>query len=364
MRLVELGKTGLEVSEVGFGGIPIQRLGHEEAVRVVKACLDHGVNLIDTAQSYTTSEERIGEAIRGRREQVVLATKTMAQTGAEVETHLELSLRRLGVDYIDLYQFHHVSSAGQWQNVSAPGGPLDTVREAQCKGLVRHIGVTCHQSEIAQELVRSGHFETIMFPFNFIACEPGLEVLRACRSEGVAFLAMKPLAGGVLESASLAFQYLREFADVVPVVGIQHPEEIAEIAELYDTPPILSEADRAEMERIRAEIGTSVCRRCDYCQPCPAAISISTVMHFPTLFRKLPPERLLARGGEGRHVEAIAACQGCGVCETRCPYRLPIRDRLAAVLAFYHAARQEYVAAHPESTEPVEGDPAMRAVES
>lgn len=348
MRMIDLGNTGLKVSEIGFGAIPIQRLDHDQAMVVLRDCIDAGVNLIDTARSYTTSEERIGAAITGRRHQVVLASKTLATTGAETEAHLNLSLDKLRVEYIDLYQFHHVSSESQWKNVLAPGGPLDVVRKAQRAGLVRHIGVTSHQFEIAKYLVRSGHFETMMFPFNFIACEPGLEVLEACRREGVAFLAMKPLGGGMLESARLAFQYLRQFADVIPVVGIQRSDEISEIANLYETPPMLTEDDQAEIERLRIEIGTHFCRRCDYCQPCPAGIAISTILHFPTLLHKLPPDRVLSRGGEGRHIEKIADCQDCGECESRCPYDLPIRERQAAILALYREARDEYLSSHPD----------------
>ena len=275
MRTVDLGRTGLRVAEVGFGGIPIQRLSAAEAVAVVLGCLDLGVNLIDTAHGYTTSEERIGQAIAGRRQGLVLASKTPARTGDEARAHLEQSLARLGVDHIDLYQLHGVNNEARWEEVTAPGGPLDVLRQAQREGLIGHIGASSHQIDVARKAVRSGYFATIMFPFSFVGPEPALELLEVCRQEGVAFLAMKPMGGGLLQNAAVAFGYLRQFPDAVPVVGIERLAEMAEIVSIYQRPPGLTPAQQQEMERIRAELGPVFCRRCDYCQPCPAGIHIS-----------------------------------------------------------------------------------------
>jgi predicted aldo/keto reductase-like oxidoreductase len=296
MRTVELGRTGLRVAEVAFGGIPIQRLSHDDAVAVVRGCLDLGVDLIDTAHGYTTSEERIGAAIAGRREGLIVATKTPAATGADARAQLAESLRRLGVDHIDLMQLHGVSSEEKWAHVTAPGGPLDVLREAKRGGVIGHIGITSHRAEVAVEAVRSGHFETVMFPLNFVAREPGLEVLEACCQQGVAFIAMKPMGGGMLENAKVAFQYLRQFPEVIPVVGIERVAEMAEIVSLYDRPPQLTEAERGEMERLRAELGPVFCRRCEYCQPCPEGIGISTVMNAPTMLKRMPAERVFGGG--------------------------------------------------------------------
>lgn len=347
MRMVTLGSTGLRVSEVGFGGIPIQRLSHEEAVAVVRGCLDLGVNLIDTAHGYTTSEERIGAAVAGRRHRVVLATKTHGQTGADARAHLELSLRRLGVDHIDLYQFHNVSSEEGWKAVTEPGGALEVIQQAQREGTVGHIGVTSHRAEIAIEAVQSGYFETILFPFNFVANEPGLEVLEACRRAGVAFLAMKPMGGGLLENARIAFRYLRQFPDVIPVVGIERVSEMAEIAALYRLPPSLADEERAEMARIAQELGTIFCRRCEYCQPCRTGISISTVMNVPAFLKRMPPDRTFGEGEFGKAIALVDDCEDCGDCESRCPYHLPIRERMAEMVTIYRQARAEYLASRP-----------------
>jgi len=342
LRTVELGTTGLRVSEIGFGGIPIQRLGHDEAVAVVRRCLDLGVTFLDTAHGYTTSEERIGAAIAGRREGLVLATKTPARTGAEAQAHMEESFRRLGVDHIDLFQLHNVSSEEAWQAVMAPGGPLDVLRRAQREGRIGHIGATSHQIDTAKKLARSGYFETIMFPFNFVAHEPGEELLAVCREAGVALLAMKPMGGGMLENARLAFQFLRQFPDVLPVVGIERREEMEEIVGIYAGPAALGPGDREEMERIRSELGPSFCRRCDYCQPCRAGIPISGLMNLPALLKRLPPERIFGPTGQGQQVAMVDGCQDCGDCESRCPYKLPIRARLREVADLYRAAEQAY----------------------
>jgi aryl-alcohol dehydrogenase-like predicted oxidoreductase len=222
MRNIELGDTGLVVSEVGFGGIPIQRLSHHEAVTVVRRCLDLGVTFVDTANAYSTSEERIGEAIAGRRGDLTLATKTQARDAQGVEKHLALSLERLGVETIDLYQFHCVSEEEDYEKVLAPRGPLDIVRQAQASGAVRHVGLTSHSMEIALKAVRSGHFETVMFPFNFIAAEAAEELIPLALERGVGFIAMKPLAGGALDDATLAFKYLRQFPHILPIPGLHH----------------------------------------------------------------------------------------------------------------------------------------------
>ncbi len=338
MRKVPLGRTGLEVSEVAFGGIPIQRLSHDDAVAVVRGCLNLGITLLDTAHGYTTSEERIGAAIAGRRDRVVLASKTPASTAAEAEAHLAESLRRLDVSHIDLYQLHGVSDAERWRQVTAPGGPLGVLRSAQRSGVIGHIGITSHQVDVAKEAVRSGYFATVMFPLNFVAREPGLELLEVCRETGVAFLAMKPMGGGMLENARLAFSFLRQYPDVIPVVGIERLSEMAEIVALYDTAPALGERDQQEMERIRQELGTSFCRRCDYCQPCAAGIRISTVLNVPAMMRRMPPESIFGQGWARAAVDSVADCQDCGECETRCPYKLPIRARMKEVVAMYREA--------------------------
>ena len=195
MEKVRLGKSGLMVTRVGFGAIPIQRLSEPDAVAAIRKCLDMGINFIDTANSYSNSEERIGKAIAGRnRKNLIIGTKSLDRTADGVEKHLQLSLRRLGTDYIDLFQFHNVSDANSVKAILAPGGPLTVVQKARKSDVVRHIGVSCHAIDIAKELIKSDKFETMMFPFNFMSREPGEELLPLARQRDVGFIAVKPLA--------------------------------------------------------------------------------------------------------------------------------------------------------------------------
>jgi len=342
MRTVRLGKTGLMVSCVGFGGIPIQRLSEDDSVAVVRRCLDLGVTFLDTANAYGPSEERIGKAIAGRREGLVLATKTQARDAATCREHLELSLKRLGVDYIDLYQFHNISTEEQFQQVIGPGGAMDVVREAQAAGRIGHIGVTSHAMDAALMMVASGMFETIMFPFNFITREPMEKLIPLCRANDVGFIVMKPMGGGMLEDANLAFKFLRDFPDLVSIPGIESAHEMEEnIAIMEGTEP-LTDAERVRIEELRAELGTRFCRRCDYCQPCPQGIPINTIVNMKSFLKRFPPDRFFAMMGDV--VAKAEGCLECGECEGRCPYQLPIRTIIKENVALYHERRAGY---HP-----------------
>ncbi len=336
-----MGRTDMMVSKLGFGGIPIQRLSEEEAVAVVGRCLDLGVTFIDTANAYGTSEERIGKAIKGRREDIIIATKSASRTREGLEEHLKLSLERLGTDYIDLYQFHNVSDSKTLETVLDPDGPMAAVQEAMKEGTIRHIGITSHQIDAAKEAVKSDRFETMMFPFNFITCEPAEELLSICREHDVGFIVMKPLAGGALDNVTIAFKYLFQFPDVVPIPGIEKEGEIEEIVQVLEGPWEMSEAEQQEMQRMRDELGTRFCRRCEYCQPCPQEIPISMMMFVGSFVRRMPSARLFT-GFVADAVEKAATCTECGDCEERCPYQLPIREILTEQVQAFREAKQEF----------------------
>jgi predicted aldo/keto reductase-like oxidoreductase len=327
------------VSRVGFGGIPIQRLTEAEAVQVVQRCLDLGVTFLDTATGYTTSEERIGKAIAGRREKLVLATKTPARDRATAMEHLELSLRRLNVDTIDLWQFHNVSTFDALDQVLGPSGAMEAAQQALETGKVRHIGITSHSLDVALKAVTLGHFETVQVPFNFVTHEPAEKLVPLAREHDVGFIAMKPLGGGMLSDASLCFKYLLQFEDVVPDPGIERVEEIEEIVAIVTGSWELTPEERQEIERIRAQVGTRFCRRCGYCEPCPQDVGISVIMNLPNIWRRLPVERLrVPTGWVGEAVQSARDCIACGECEEKCPYQLPIREMIVENIAFYENA--------------------------
>jgi len=334
MKTVRLGKTGLEVSRVGFGGIPIQRLTQAEAIKVVQRCLDLGITLLDTANGYTTSEERIGKAIAGRREQVVIATKTGGRDKTTAQEHLELSLKRLNTDYVDLWQFHNVSTLEAYEKVLGPNGAMEAAQEALCAGKVRHIGITSHSMDMALKAVSSGHFKTIQFPFNFVTNEAAQELVPLAKKHNVGFIAMKPMAGGLLEDANLAIKYLLQFENVVPDPGIEKIKEIEEIVDIVDGSWELTSWERREMERIREQVGTRFCRRCGYCQPCPQGINIPVVINIQSFWRRMPVERLIT-GWIAETMEGAKQCVQCGECEEKCPYDLPIRQIISENIEFY-----------------------------
>jgi hypothetical protein len=336
MRKLRLGKTGLMVTEIGFGGIPIQRLADDEAVRVIRHCLDLGVNFIDTAHGYGTSEERIGQAIAGRRDGLILATKAPARDAATFRQQMETSFQRLGVDCIDLYQFHNIATEEHLQTVLGSGGAMEVAREAQAAGRIGHIGVTSHSLDLSLKLVRTGEFSTLMFPFNFITTEPANELIPLCREHDVAFIAMKPMGGGMLENANLAFKYLKQVPDIIPLVGIETAAEIQEIVSIMQGAADLSADELARIAALRQELGTRFCRRCDYCQPCPQEIGISTVMNLHSFGKRFPPERMFGSFGEAIVTEA-ERCIECGECESRCPYHLPIRQVIRENVAWFRA---------------------------
>jgi len=338
---IRLGKTDLMVTRLGFGGIPIQRLSEEDAVAVVRRCIELGITFLDTANAYTTSEERIGKVVKGKREEFIIATKSGARDRENIEKHLNLSLEHLQTDYIDLYQFHNVSTTEDLKAVLDPKGPRAVVEDAKKAGKIRHIGITSHSMDFAKEAVKTDQFETLMFPFNFITSEPAEELLPLCREHDVGFINMKPMGGGMLDNASIAFKYLLQFPDIVMIPGIEQIWEIEEIAGIVKGSGQMTPEEEAEMQRLRDEMGTRFCRRCDYCQPCPQEIPISTVMNSASFAKRLPPQRMFS-GWISEGMERAATCTECGECEEKCPYHLPIREIIAERSQWYQEAKKQY----------------------
>jgi uncharacterized protein len=332
-----LGRTDMMVSRIGLGGIPIQRVSEQDAVTVVEKCLDLGITFIDTANGYSTSEERIGKAISGRRQDLVVATKSLARTPDDLRAHLDLSLNRLGVDYIDLYQFHHVSD---FKTLDLVVGLLPTLEKARKAGIIRHIGISSHQLDTAKKAVETGLFETVMVPFNFMTPEVATELLPLCRKHDVGFIAMKPMVGGMIDNASIAIKYLLQFPDILIIPGIERVEEIEEILGIYKEPHSMTEADVDKMERLRQDLDSTFCHRCDYCQPCPADVPISTVLFGQSFHKRFSRVRFFEMVSDA--MEKAAGCTDCGNCEERCPYHLPIRKMVADQVGWFKEEEKKY----------------------
>jgi predicted aldo/keto reductase-like oxidoreductase len=341
METVRLGKTGLMVSRVGMGGIPLTRPTEAEAIRVVQRALDLGITFIDTARGYGISEERVGKAIAGRRDRVVIATKGWGDRATALEC-IEESLKHLNTDYIDLWQFHGINTFEYYEQILGPGGGMEGAQEALQAGKVRHIGFSSHSLKVALEAVTSGHFETIQFPLNFISDEAADELVSLAKQHDVGFIAMKPFAGGRIRSASLAIKYLLQFDSVVPDPGIEKVEEIEEIVDIVNNGAWeLTGQERQEMEEIRARVGTRFCHQCEYCMPCPQGVHIPGAMCLPILWELWPPDWYFSWGYVRHAVESAQNCIQCGECEEKCPYQLPIREMIAENLAFYERIAAE-----------------------
>jgi len=326
MDYVTLGKTGLKISRLGFGGIPIQRVDAAVTKELAKDMVEKGINYIDTARGYTVSERYIGEALEGIRDKFVLATKSMARTKEAMAADIETSLNNLRTDYIDLYQVHN-PNVEQLEQVVAEGGALEALQEAKAAGKIGHIGVTAHSLEVFEKALSYDWVETIMFPYNIVE-KQGEELMRRCTEQNVGFIVMKPLAGGAIEDATLALRFICANPDVTVVIpGMFDLKEIEQnLAAVEDKTP-LTEAELAQMEEVRKQLGNNFCRRCNYCAPCTVGIAIPNVF----LFQGYLDRYGLGDWAKDRYstmpVKA-SACIGCGACEKRCPYDLPIREML------------------------------------
>jgi uncharacterized protein len=339
MKYLEFGKTGMKVSEIGFGGIPIIRLSKEEAVSVLRRSLDRGITLYDTANAYRDSEEKIGAAFRGIRDQVIIATKTLRRDAASATEQLENSLRMLQTDYIDLYQLHQVAKEEEYQAISAPGGALEALLKAKEAGKVRHVGITSHSLQMAVKLVKTGLFSSIQFPFNFIESDASRELLPLASEHGMGFLVMKPFAGGVIDNAEIAFKFLRQYPDAIPIPGYDSEEKIDQIVSIYDRENLVAEQDLALMDEYRQKLGKAFCRRCEYCMPCPNDVKITMAMGYPIFVSRMGAK--VATQFARVPMDSVATCTECGECLPRCPYELPIPEVLKRNYALYIKDREE-----------------------
>lgn len=322
MKYFPFGTTGVSVSEVGFGAIPIIRLSFDEAERTLRRAFDLGITLFDTANAYHDSEEKIGRALSHVREKIFLTTKSMKRDGKTAAEHIDLSLKRMKTDYIDLFQFHQVALEKDWEKIMAPSGAMGAALKAQQKGKVRFIGITSHSLPMSIKYVESGHFVSIQFPFNFIENEAAKELHPLAREKGMAILAMKPFAGGAISNASLAFKFLRSHSDLFPIPGYDSMDSVEQIVNFYDSPNKVTEKDLAAMAAIKDELGGEFCRRCEYCQPCPHGVSITQGMIYPLLASRMSPA--VASDFASAGMDSIPQCTECGACVKKCPYTLPI----------------------------------------
>ena len=318
MRQVTLGSTGITVPQNAFGALPIQRVSTEMAVKLLRRAYEGGMRFFDTARAYSDSEVKVGEAFDGMREKVFIATKTGAKTPDEVRSQLEISLKNLRTDYIDIYQFH---CADQCYRPGDGTGMYECMEELKKEGKIRHIGITAHKLYIAEEAIESGLYETLQYPFSYLSSEKELALVKKCKEANMGFIAMKGLAGGLINRSEAAMAFMTQFDNVLPIWGIQKEKELEEWLAFMEETPAMTEELRTYIEKEQKELTGEFCRGCGYCMPCPAGIMINQCARMSLMLRRAPSKAWLTPEMQAE-MKKIEGCLHCNQCMSKCPYEL------------------------------------------
>lgn len=327
MKRIVLGNTGLEVSGLGFGGIPIQRVDEAQAVEVVLHALKTGIDFIDTSRMYTTSESRIGKALKQTDKRVVIATKSLNRFSDGIQRDIEVSMKSLQVDYIDLYQCHAVSSIDEYERVIKPNGALAGLRKAKEQGMIGHIGITGHSLDVMEKIIDDGLFETIMICLSFLEPAATEKIIPKAHDKNIGIIAMKPFSGGVIEAPEVALKWVLSIPDILVLAGVEEKGLIDQNMKIFQGSCTLSDEEKHRQEEISKEYDKKFCRRCDYCLPCTEDIHIQMVLGVKSFVKRMGPQAL-DHPMFGKILEGASHCSECGECMTRCPYALPIPDMI------------------------------------
>lgn len=334
MKEVKLGKTGICVVQNGFGALPIQRISKENAVYLLRKAYEGGMRFFDTARAYSDSEEKVGEALKVfDRNSYILATKTMAKEPKQFWEQLETSLKNLQTDYIDIYQFH---CAGQVYRPNDGSGMYEAMLEAKEKGLIKHIGITAHKLGVAKEAIESGLYETLQFPMSYLSSEKEQALIAMCKEHDMGYIAMKGLAGGLINKSTPAMAFMSQFDNVIPIWGIQKESELDEWLEFMEDTPEMNEEITEFIEKEKEEIAGSFCRGCGYCMPCPVGITINQCARMSLMLRRAPSQNWLSEHWQ-KEMDKINQCLHCNQCASKCPYELDTPALLQENLKDYQA---------------------------
>ena len=334
MKNVTLGCTGITVPQNGFGALPVQRVPLDEAVAILRKAYQGGMRFFDTARAYTDSEEKVGAAFGDgwvKREEIIIATKTAAKTPEEFWQQLDISLRNLKTEYIDIYQFHLM---GQCWKPGDGTGMYECMLRAKELGKIRHIGGTAHKIGIARELIESGLYETVQYPFSYLASDEEKELVKLAGEHNVGFICMKGLAGGLITNSKAAMSFVSQFDGAVPIWGIQRESELDEWLAYMDNTPIYDDEMKAFIDSERKELMGDFCRGCGYCMPCTVGIQINNCNRMSLMLRRAPSEGWLSDHWQ-EEMNKIEECIGCGACLSKCPYELDIPTLLRKNLEDY-----------------------------
>ncbi|MBO7563319.1 MAG: aldo/keto reductase [Clostridiales bacterium] len=330
MKTITLGKTGITTPQNAFGALPIQRVNTETAVKLLRGAYEGGMTFFDTARSYSDSEIKLGQAFDGMREKIYIASKTQANTPDQFWKDLDTTLTNLRTDHLDIYQFHCASRC------YAPGdgtGMYEAMLEAKRQGKVRHIGITAHLIGVAEEIVRSRLYETLQFPFSYLASERDIALVKACEKANMGFIAMKGLAGGLLTDSRACMAFMSQY-EVLPIWGIQREEELSEWLRFFSEPQLMTDEIRAFIEKDKLNLSGDFCRGCGYCMPCTVNIQINQCARMSQMIRRSPSENFKGEFWQGEMAK-IENCVDCGICKTKCPYGLDTPNLLRKNLLDY-----------------------------
>ena len=328
---VRLGRTQIVVDKNGFGALPIQRVDDETAVKILRSAFEGGIRFFDTARAYSDSEHKLGLAFEKIRDRLFISTKTAATRGEELFKDLEQSLKNLKTDYIDIYQFHNPAFCPKPGDGS---GLYEAALEAKKHGKIRHIGITNHRLHVAEEAIESGLYETLQFPFCYLATEKEEALVKACEKADMGFIAMKALSGGLITNSAAAYAHAAGFENVLPIWGIQRQSELDEFLSYIKNPPVMTKELAAVIEKDRRELAGEFCRGCGYCMPCPAGIEINNCARMSLLLRRSPTAGHLTKETQEK-MEKIKNCLHCNRCKAKCPYGLDTPALLARNLEDY-----------------------------
>ena len=337
MEKIRLGRTNLFVTKLGWGGIPIQRVSEEEAVSVIRAVVDMGVDLLDTARGYTNSEHRIGLALQKVDKPVILSSKSHVRT-EKICDEVRLSLKQMDVKKIHLYHLHAVSNFKDYEKVIGAGGAYEGLKRMRDEGLIDYIGITSHNLSVLERALEEGYFDVIMACYSFLEPDAAQKVFPLAKAKDVGVITMKPFSGGVIEEAGPALRFVLSTPDIVPIPGSESLEKAKENWEIFTKGYSLTEKDKEYIEILKKEMDQQFCRRCDYCQPCSEKISIQHMLGLKSVIKRFGPQAQELDWVISL-IEKARNCSECGDCLPRCPYQLPIPDLIKKNLAWYDNLR-------------------------
>jgi uncharacterized protein len=339
MKRMILGNTGIEAARLGFGGIPIQRVSETQAIEAVVYALEKGMDFIDTSRVYTTSESRIGKALKETNKKAAVATKSFSRSADGIQRDVETSLKTLQLEYIDLYQCHGISSEEEYRLIASPDGALSGLLKAKEQGVIGHIGITGHSLDLLDKILDDGLFETIMVCFSFLEPAAKEKVIPKAREKHVGIIAMKPFSGGVIDAPDAALKWVFSFPDILVLAGVEEKSLIDQNWQIFQEDCSLTDEDNQTIQRLIGQFDKNFCRRCDYCLPCPAEIPIQFVLGGRSFIKRMGPA-VLQTPMFAKMVEKAAGCTECGDCVSRCPYGLPIPEMIKNNIRLLKEAQQ------------------------